>query len=106
MSHNHRGEWSLSQKEERKASKTAPVVYKTSAAQRAQRRAYDGAPPVIPHPTFSANCLECHSSVGVAVPGIGFAPPSPHGDTTGMSAASRCRRCHAEQRATSDCKRS
>jgi len=78
--------------------KAEPAVYKTSAAQRAQRRAYDGAPAVIPHPTFSANCLECHSSVGVAVPGIGFAPPSPHGDTTGMSAVSRCRQCHVEQR--------
>ena len=82
-----------------------PIVYKTSAAQRALRRAYDGAPAVIPHPTFSANCLECHSSVGVAVPGIGFAPPSPHGDTTGMSAVSRCRQCHAEQRATSEFER-
>ncbi len=75
-----------------------PVVYKTSGAQRAQRRAYDGAPPVIPHPAFSANCLECHDSKGVAVPGIGFAPPSPHGDTTGMSATSRYRQCHVEQR--------
>jgi cytochrome c-type protein NapB len=28
------------------------------------------------------------------VPGLGFAPPTPHGSTPGMSLASRCQQCH------------
>ena len=33
---------------------------KTIATVRAQRRAYDGAPPVIPHKDFSVQCMNCH----------------------------------------------
>lgn len=68
--------------------------YKTSAAERATRRAYDGAPPVIPHPPRGGTCTTCHNQRGVLVPEVGFAPPSPHGATTGMSRVSRCRQCH------------
>ena len=67
---------------------------KTAALERAERRAYDGAPPVIPHENFSITCTECHNLEGVAVEGTGFSPPSPHEVTRGMSAISRCRQCH------------
>lgn len=67
---------------------------KTAAVERAERRSFDGAPPVIPHEPFSAGCVSCHNSEGVAVPDVGFSPPSPHEETAGMSAISRCRQCH------------
>lgn len=69
-------------------------AYKTVAVERAERRAFDGAPPVIPHPPFGAACTSCHHERGMDVPGIGFAPPSPHDRTEGMSASSRCNQCH------------
>ena len=71
---------------------------KSSAAVRAERRAYDGAPPVIPHDPFGADCRECHTAKGMAVEGVGFAPPSPHEETEGMSAMSRCTQCHVFSR--------
>ena len=71
-----------------------PGATKTAAAERALRRGYDGAPPVIPHQDFGSACTECHNQEGVSVPGTGFAPPSPHEATTGMSAISRCKQCH------------
>ena len=67
---------------------------KTAAAQRAERRAYDGAPPVIAHENFGMTCTECHDLEGMGVEGVGFAPPSPHEGTLGMSAVARCRQCH------------
>ncbi len=69
-------------------------IAKTSAQDRAQRRAYDGAPPVIPHETFPSPCTECHNERGIQVNGVGFSPPSPHELTAGMSATSRCVQCH------------
>ncbi len=71
-----------------------PGAVKTAAAERAERRAYDGAPPVIPHEDFGMTCTECHDLEGMAVEGVGFAPPSPHEWTLGMSAIVRCRQCH------------
>ncbi len=67
---------------------------KTAALVRAERRAYDGAPPVIPHAAFESTCVSCHNQEGVAVPGVGFSPPSPHVATAGLSAISRCEQCH------------
>ncbi|MGQ0613379.1 MAG: hypothetical protein ACT4PV_06550 [Planctomycetaceae bacterium] len=67
---------------------------KTSAADRAERRAYDGAPPVIPHENFGMGCVNCHSKEGLHLPDIGFAPPMPHEVTPGLSALSRCTQCH------------
>jgi cytochrome c-type protein NapB len=55
---------------------------------------YDGAPPVIPHPPFGSACASCHNLEGVEVEGVGFAPPSPHAGTPGLSALSRCQQCH------------
>ncbi|MFQ5776564.1 MAG: nitrate reductase cytochrome c-type subunit [Terriglobia bacterium] len=69
-------------------------VWKSSAAERAQRRAYDGAPPVIPHQNFGMTCTSCHNRRGIEIEGVGFAPPTPHEKTLGMSAVSRCRQCH------------
>jgi len=71
----------------------APETPKPAWA-RASLRAYDGAPPVIPHrPIEGARCEVCHDKVGREIPGLGIAPASPHDETPGMS-ASRCRQCH------------
>ena len=67
---------------------------KSAATVRAERRLYDGAPPVVPHENFGMTCTECHNIDGVEVPGVGFAPPQPHADTAGMSSVSRCVQCH------------
>lgn len=70
---------------------------KTAARERAERRLYDGAPPVIPHQGFSSPCTSCHNAEGMAVAGMGFSPPSPHEITAGLSATSNCRQCHVER---------
>ena len=67
---------------------------KSAAVERAGRRAYDGAPPVIPHEDFGIECLGCHTQEGMEVEEVGFAPPMPHETTAGLSAVSRCRQCH------------
>ena len=62
---------------------------------RALRRAFPGAPPVIPHPPLSGTCNSCHTPVGGrVVPEIGIAPANPHTQTPGMSEQSRCKQCH------------
>lgn len=71
-----------------------PGAQKSSAAVRASRRLFDGAPPTIPHAPIGASCTQCHNERGMDVPGLGFAPPSPHELTPGMSALSRCHQCH------------
>lgn len=45
-------------------------------------------------------CVQCHNETGMAVPNVGFAPPSPHENTAGMSEDSRCRQCHVEVNST------
>lgn len=72
----------------------APGMGKNSALVRAQRRAYDGAPPVIPHKPFGMACQNCHNERGVDVPNVGFAPPSPHEHTSRAGAMQRCTQCH------------
>ncbi len=69
-------------------------AHKTAALARAGRRAFDGAPPVIPHDFFGMACTHCHDKDGLSLPDVGFAPPMPHEPTKGMSAVSRCRQCH------------
>ena len=71
---------------------------KTAAPVRAQRRAYDGAPPVIGHPPMGASCTACHNERGMQVEGVGFAPPSPHANTLDPSNVSRCEQCHVYAR--------
>lgn len=74
-------------------------AFKSPATVRAARRAYDGAPPVVPHDDFGMTCTSCHDLEGMEVTGVGYAPPSPHEKTMGMSAISRCRQCHVFSRA-------
>ena len=38
---------------------------------RDERRAYDGAPPTIPHEAFGASCIECHRPAGIEVAELG-----------------------------------
>ncbi len=52
------------------------------------RRAFDGAPPVVPHEAFG-DCTDCHYEEGTEVPDIGFAPASPH-----RNLSMRCEQCH------------
>jgi hypothetical protein len=73
---------------------------KSSARVRAARRAYDGAPPVIPHAPMGASCASCHNQHGIAVGDLGFAPPSPHELTAGIGATARCQQCHVYQTTT------
>lgn len=72
----------------------ADVAEKSAASVRAQRRAYDGAPPTIPHAVMGVACTACHNERGMAVAGVGFAPPTPHEFTPGLSLTSRCEQCH------------
>jgi cytochrome c-type protein NapB len=67
---------------------------KSSAAVRAERRAYDGAPPTVPHDNFGATCSNCHNARGRSVSGVGFAPASPHEDTRYAAGTIRCQQCH------------
>ena len=67
---------------------------KSAASVRAERRAYDGAPPIIPHDDFGAACSACHDSQGISVEGVGYAPASPHAGTREVGQTVRCRQCH------------
>jgi cytochrome c-type protein NapB len=51
---------------------------------------------VIPHASFGADCVECHTAGGMAVDGVGFSPPSPHGDAM-AGGLQRCEQCHVFQ---------
>ena len=73
---------------------------KSSADVRAERRAYDGAPPTIPHEAFGASCSACHDDRGQAVTGVGFAPASPHVGTRVANHTVRCQQCHVFRAAT------
>jgi len=75
-----------------------PGASKSAALVRAERRAYDGAPPVVPHQDFRMTCTGCHKEDGLSLPDVGFAPPMPHELTRGLSAMSNCRQCHVFQR--------
>ncbi len=67
---------------------------KSAAVVRATRRAYDGAPPTIPHESFRMTCTACHDAQGQSVTGVGFAPASPHEDTDVVGRTARCNQCH------------
>lgn len=66
---------------------------------RASRRAFDGAPPVVPHPIdqrTTASCLVCHGdgvAIGTASAGPIWAPKMSHG------VLANCTQCHVEQQA-------
>jgi cytochrome c-type protein NapB len=69
-------------------------VAQSPAGERAARRAYDGAPPVVPHEDFGMTCGACHDEVGMPLEGVGFAPASPHDGTAQAYSTQRCRQCH------------
>ncbi|MCA9069681.1 MAG: hypothetical protein KDA84_12190 [Planctomycetaceae bacterium] len=70
----------------------------TAMPMRAERRAFYGAPPVIPHKLLGGKCVNCHNADGDKVlPGVGVAPANPHLKTPGMSEESRCLQCHIFQ---------
>ena len=71
----------------------------TPTATRDARRAYDGAPPVIPHPPLGAACVSCHTDSGRSAPPVGYAPPNPHLATRGIGKTANCRQCHVFVRA-------
>jgi len=52
---------------------------------RAKRRAYDGAPPVVPHESFGLACKTCHTAEGKIVPTIGLAPANPNDSESASS---------------------
>lgn len=63
------------------------------AAYRRVQRAYDGAPPVVPHAVRALqreDCLACHLE-GMEVEGEGLAPRTPHPGQV------ICQQCHVEQ---------
>lgn len=68
---------------------------------RAERRLYDGAPPVIPHKPLNISCTQCHTSTGREAPPLGFAPANPHAATRGISGTSYCQQCHVFRRSES-----
>ena len=72
----------------------APAVPR-STAERALARAYDGAPPTIPHDAAIGSCVTCHDADGAVIAGVGVAPASPHGEAAASGAMRRCRQCHA-----------
>ena len=84
------GDESSPDSSERTVRKSTPIV-------RAARRAYDGAPPTIPHREMGAACTSCHNAEGLEVPELGYAPPSPHEKTRGLSSMSHCTQCHVFQ---------
>lgn len=71
-----------------------------STGERAASRAYDGAPPTIPHDAALGACGTCHDADGTLIEGIGVAPASPHGPDAADGALRRCRQCHAAQTST------
>lgn len=69
-------------------------VQPTPSSIRSERRAYDGAPPVIPHKLQTAACRTCHTETGKAIPNMGFAPANPHAGTHFAGAIQNCKQCH------------
>lgn len=74
------------------------AVTPTASAVRAERRLYDGAPPVIPHAPLNIKCIQCHTDTGKEAPPLGFAPANPHAKTEGLSSTSNCQQCHVFRR--------
>lgn len=73
------------------------ATLKATARDRAERRAYDGAPPVIPHDRIGVACTACHDERGMEVSALGFAPANPHHGTAAAGAHTRCAQCHVHK---------
>jgi cytochrome c-type protein NapB len=72
---------------------SAPPPVARSIVERAAGRAYDGAPPVVPHGP-AGECTTCHDDDGSEIAGVGVAPASPHGRERMAGDMRRCRQCH------------
>jgi cytochrome c-type protein NapB len=70
------------------------TVQLTSSDVRASRRAYHGAPPVIPHTPQGVACDVCHTNQGKEIPGMGHAPANPHSQSLRAGSLHNCRQCH------------
>lgn len=75
----------------RRVTRTTAQPTLTASSVRAERRAFDGAPPVIPHESLGAACITCHTQTGKPVPNLAFAPANPHGSGGQFQ---NCRQCH------------
>lgn len=75
------------------APKPATTIVSESTAARSARRAYDGAPPTIPHEPLGGDCIVCHGEEATEA-GDAVAPAFPHTKTPGLSGESRCTQCH------------
>jgi cytochrome c-type protein NapB len=76
-----------------------PGALPRSIEQRAAGRAYDGAPPVIPHAVVG-ECVTCHDEDGTVIAGVGVAPASPHDAAAASGGLRRCRQCHVQSTMT------
>jgi hypothetical protein len=79
-----------------RASSTAHVIeiQPTSFEVRASRRAFDGAPPTVPHQAFGIDCTVCHTQTGELIPTIGAAPANPHCGASQSAEFANCKQCH------------
>lgn len=71
------------------------LAYASALDERATSRAFEGAPPTIPHPVGQGSakeCMVCHQSRGAQI-GPSSAPPIPH------EAYTVCTQCHVPQSA-------
>jgi cytochrome c-type protein NapB len=78
---------------------TAATAVARSTGERAMGRAYDGAPPTIPHDAAIGSCVSCHDLDGTVIDGVGMAPAAPHGEDAALGAMRRCRQCHVAEQA-------
>ncbi|REJ80694.1 MAG: hypothetical protein DWQ36_11040 [Acidobacteria bacterium] len=83
----------------------AASVEATNDEVRRERRAYRGAPPVIPHGEHPSPCTACHAGQAVVVAGVGIAPANPHGVVDASSSAAPALSLHQEiSGRTRDCR--
>jgi cytochrome c-type protein NapB len=61
---------------------------------RSKRRAFDGAPPVVPHQSFGVACVTCHTETGKEIPTVGIASANPHRGSQQEGAFANCKQCH------------
>jgi nitrate reductase (cytochrome), electron transfer subunit len=72
------------------------AVHQAALVERSRRRAFEGAPPVVPHPIDqlqTSSCLACHGEGRDVGQGV-FAPAMSHGYLA------NCTQCHVEQEST------
>ena len=71
-----------------------PALRPATLQVRAARRAYDGAPPVIPHEPFGFACSKCHHQQAELIPTVGIAPANPHLTDRRRGNFTNCTQCH------------